>query len=77
MCHAWLYTIFNNYNIIKVHREFNLLLDAEKSVNSLMDEWSEWKGKIISLSKLESRNRSTIRKTLAVLEKENHDKSEG
>ena len=45
------------------------MIGLEGDIHSLLDNWQEWKEKIIQLSKLESSTRPLLRKVLAGVDK--------
>ena len=58
-----------NVICIQVRREFKAIVSFEDDVHSMMDNWLEWREKIIKFAKKESVTRPLLKKLLQHLEK--------
>ena len=52
----------------KVRREFKAVISYEEDVNTLMDDWPEWRRKIICLTSKEASTHPYLRKLVTKLE---------
>ena len=52
-----------------MRREFKAVICSEDNIYSLLDNWQEWREKIIQLSKLESTTRPLLKKLLGGVDK--------
>ena len=54
---------------VQVRREFKAVISFEDNIHSLLDNWQEWKEKLIQFAKLESLTRPFLKKLLENLDK--------